>query len=682
MKKYISTSFQFILVFVLISNFSNAQLQTTWVKTLFYDPGSLAPIRFDSLNVGPSGIAVRPDGNYYVLNMDYQNTNNSIYYMDSLSNIISTFVVHPWGSTQYRDAYSLMPTPDSGCVYIDYNFNWHEPTPQTLCYRLKKIKGSAEVILYTWCNNMFDYPPNVRQVFPNYHNSYYVKLDSIYVDILTNDTLQERNINFVFQNDDILYSDSQFVRRNLSGIVNWSISTDGYQAIAVDENIFYAKKDSLRKYNAVTGNLIWTRPFSLSGNFCIHSPSEGLVVLNGRQLTILDSSGTTVGQNLISLPYRISNVITSLKDGSILTGGSFVTSTYYFPDRSFSSFLIKLNSEGRGIVDSTDFFMNGDADNDSIRSFDDDAVVIAAAFGKANSYNDVNDYLHYYPMYTTYSPDWSDSFECGLNYKYSDVNLDGIIDTNDLNEIRYPYMIPGLYIPLHVDSNPEIVSIIPDNLSPMPGDTVNFYVTMGSVSNPIDSIYGISFSFFYNGPTSYSSSEIKVYNSDLGNPSINLYSHLYQFMRLITVVLCRQDHQNVTLNGDTVLKIKTVIDPVSTPGLYPMYSRGHMITKGGFSIPFNISGDSLNIVMSTSEKRIESSIKILPNPASKEIKILSEENTIRKIVVKNLTGKIIETFYINSQAETINIENLKSGYYILECNTDKGKFNSKIVVTH
>jgi hypothetical protein len=679
MKKIITLSFQFIFVFVLMCNFCNAQLQTTWVKTLFYDSGSFSPMYHDSLNVGPSGVAVRPDGNFYVLNMDYQNTDHSIYYMDSLSNILNTFDASPWTATQDRNTYGLMPTPDSGCAFIDFNFNWHESPPQTMCYRLKKIKDSTQTIIHTWCNNMAVYPPYVSQIFPNYHNSYYVKLDSIFVDILTNDTLQERNLNYVFQNDDILFSDSQFVRRTISGIVNWSISTDGYHIIAVNENIFYAQKDSLRKYSAVSGNLIWTKPFSSSGNFCIHSPSDGLVVLNGRQLTILDSSGTTVGQNLISLPYRITNLIASLKDGSLLTGGSFVTSDYYYYwERNFSSFLIKLNSEGMGMVDSTDFFMNGDADNDSIRGFDDDAVVIAAAFGKMNNYDDVNDQFGH-PLFTTYSPDWTESFECGLNYKYSDANTDGIIDTNDLNAIRYPYTIPGLNFPLHVDSNPEIVTIIPDNLSPMPGDTVNFYVIMGSISNPIDSIYGISFSLF----SGFSYAEIEVYNSDLGNPSSNLYSHLFPFLNYIAgIVLCRQDHQNVSLNGDTVLKIITVIDPALPPGNYPLWSRGHMITKGGFSVPFNISIDSLNVLLNNSESFNTSPIQILPNPASKEFKIISKENTIRKIVVKSLTGVIIQTYYINSQVETINIENFKNGCYILECNTDKGKFNSKIVVTN
>src|SRR6185436_15134596 len=101
-------------------------------------------------------------------------------------------------------------------------------------------------------------------------------------------------------------------------------------------------------------------------------------------LTVLDSSDNIVNSDTITMTHFNPNGISSLPDGSLLTGGCFLSNVKYAPPgREYSSFIIKLNSEGNGVIDSTDFFWSGDADNDGYLTFSDDAVVIAAAFGKS-----------------------------------------------------------------------------------------------------------------------------------------------------------------------------------------------------------------------------------------------------------------------------------------------------------
>jgi hypothetical protein len=461
--KFTATKLFLVLVFLLIAQNSFSQAQTSWVKTLFYDTGGLTPYHHDSLHVGPSGYAVRPDGNFFVLNMDYQNSQQTIYLMDSLGNVLNSNQVGSWLTLQEWDCYDIMPTPDSGCVFIEHYFGFGF-SPQGLSYSLKKINKSGIMSnIKVWANVGFDYPPALLAIFPSYHNSYYCLLDTNYIEFPSGDTVDVVKLNYVFQNDDLLIADSTFTRRDVTGGIVWSFLNDGYVIVAASEYSVYAVKDSLRKFDSVTGTLLWTKPLNIYGDFCIYHPNDGLASVNQRLVTVLDSSGNLTGQNTINLTYKNPNKIASLPDGSLLTGGLFISGTNWFPDRGYSSFIIKLNSEGHGTIDSTNFYTNTDADNDGALGFIDDAVVVAAAFGHSNGHPDNNSYLIGNFYYTDYTANWSESFQSGINFKYSDINHDGNIDTLDIRQLAKPY---GNYSPHH-DTSGVIINIVCENTNPL-----------------------------------------------------------------------------------------------------------------------------------------------------------------------------------------------------------------------
>ena len=126
----------FVLIILTLSFLeSNAQM-STWVKTLFYDPGGYFPYHHDSLNVGPLGFAVRPDGKFFVLNQDYEQGQQTIYLIDSLGNIEQSISVGDWLTLQESDCYGLQPTPDSGCIYIEHYYDFGGMGPDRKSTRL------------------------------------------------------------------------------------------------------------------------------------------------------------------------------------------------------------------------------------------------------------------------------------------------------------------------------------------------------------------------------------------------------------------------------------------------------------------------------------------------------------------------------------------------------------------
>jgi hypothetical protein len=75
---------------------------------------------------------------------------------------------------------------------------------------------------------------------------------------------------------------------------------------------------------------------------------------------------------------------------------------------------------------------------------------------------------------------------------------------------------------------------------------------------------------------------------------------------------------------------------------------------------------------------IAETIKLFPNPAEKRIQIQTENIQLLKYSIYNTMGSlIIENTQL--QNESINIEFLKPGIYVLKMDTDKGVLNKKFV---
>ena len=654
----------FILFFPL-QNF--AQLQSTWTKCLYYDTGGMSPYHYDSLGVGPSGFAVRDDGKFYVMNMDYEQGYQSIYLLDTSGNQIRSFQgIGTYATLQEWDCFGLVATPGNSCAYIEHYFDFGGSPPPTLTYKLMHINSSGSIqTIHTW-----NYPDVLSRIIPNYHNSYYCKINGEYVDLSTGIIYPDSLIGLgPFINDEFIYSNQQTIsRKDINGIVNWTIPANGYSAVALTERVVYIMGDSLKKIDATTGTELWTKEIPALGNPAILAFTDGLLFINGRDLTVVDSSGTIKGQNTINLTIDPPAIYSELSDGSVVGGGTFYSWSRYYRTYNRSGLVFKLNEEGHGIIDSTSFYHNGDADLDGVLTFYDDAVIIAAKLNETNSTVNLNFWYDYGLL--VYSADWAQSFESGLNLKYSDNNLDNVIDTNDFHLLTSYSPLTGMWQYPHEDSTGIPLYCAFADSAGFDDDTITYYIIIGNVGEPIDSVYGISLMSGIRGYVSYTSYDLQFNNGVLGDTATDLftYSNSPYPPILKSYVACRTDHQNITLaGGDTLATVKCVLNSNSVPGAYPAYISAHIIGKEGYSIPFHPVSDTLNLIItSMQENNYEYKINVYPNPVKNELHIIAEKQ-IDHIRITDVVGRVIYSEGVHDEQIIIDTTNFEVGVYFIRC---------------
>jgi len=663
-----------ILLFFLYGQNTFGQ-QTTWVKTLKYESGPSYPGSSDTLNLGPTKIITLPNGSLFVLNhqIDYD---QYLYIVNNSGQILFSDLVGYNGLSQSYYAFGLAKAPGNSVAYIE-RFLPFAAYPE---FKLFKITtAGTSILIHQWIPVpgalSFD---QVNSVLPNYHNGYYCNVNDTFIDIPSNIIIPGHLI-YVFANDDYLSDDLDLQRKDVAGTSIWNFPLNNYQVVATSETSIYLTYDSLKKVDATSGQLLWTKPLPGSGIFDIMKSTDGLVVLDERLISVLDSSGIISDTNSILLSVVPPTAIASANNGAIYTGGEFIniTSQIY---RNYSTFLIKLNENAEGVIDSTTFFLAGDADNNSDVSFVKDGLFIAAAIGHTTPLSQLNSNEGL--INTTYAEQWPDSSDCGINYKYSDAIMNGIIEKNDVEFLKHSW---AFFTPSTNDSASSIVKIILENNILSPGDTAYATIIIGSQGLPTDSFYGISFEALL--PTGILFSPpyiVEIKNNVMGDTTSNLLYIESPYINLnyyLGMILCRTDHQNISLAGDTILRVKALVSPNILPGVYPVNNSCFMINEGGCFLPVNIISDSLQIISnSTKELTTNLNIKVYPNPASNKINISSGENSKKEILIKNILGKTVYTSTSSEEHFSIQTENWSSGVYFLEITSGKFKRQYKFIV--
>lgn len=671
MKKKLLLTF-FCLFFSFVYSF--AQLQTTWVKTLYYQPFPNAGQTQDSLQLGPQQIVMAANHTYFVLNKDFPGYYQSIYHVDSLGHILSSISgVGSATSSTNTFASNLYATSDSGCIYLE---TYIAGIPDYTLYKISKL--GVRSIIHKWINN-FANPYYVDSIIPNHHSGYYFRIDTNFYDYPSNNLIQG-SVQCVFNNDDYLVIDSLLERKDVAGNVIWAIPPS--RVIAHSEFSIYLASDSLVKVNAVTGTKLWTKPFPPGNQFDIMRSTDGLLSLAWRKIYILDSTGIITDSNTINLNYRFASTIASGIDGSIFTGGEFVNYTNIQMYRNYSSILIKLNQFGKGVIDSTELYQAGDADHDNDVKYIKDGLFIAAAIGQTTSLNQLNENL--VPKNTTYSELWPNESSCGINYRYSDCVMDGIINTDDVQFLDY---YSNYYASSINDSAGSLVQIRFDSNVVIPGDTIRAYVILGSNNTPTDSICGFSIEPLLSWSMGLANTFVVDYkNGVLGDTSINL--NKFSSNPLIQnqgfgLIFCRNDHQNISIAGDTLFRISAVLSPFLNTGFYTFPSPCFAIKANGCYSPLNIINDTLNVVVTSLENLHENnSVELFPNPSNEEVNIVFKNNSFEKIKITDLTGQTVFEKVINETRFSVSTKEFKNGLYIIETSSELKNYFRKLVVLH
>ena len=99
------------------------------------------------------------------------------------------------------------------------------------------------------------------------------------------------------------------------------------------------------------------------------------------------------------------------------------------------------------------------------------------------------------------SADWSQNFPLGVNYKHSDCNGDGAINLDDTLAIALNYAQTHPYRLSAPDQGIRSVAqlyLVPVTDTVGPGNFVDVDIFLGSASQPVNDLYGLSFDITYN----------------------------------------------------------------------------------------------------------------------------------------------------------------------------------------
>jgi hypothetical protein len=274
--------------------------------------------------------------------------------------------------------------------------------------------------------------------------------------------------------------------------------------------------------------------------------------------------------------------------------------------------------------------------------------------------------------------DWPASFESGLDFKYSDINVDGIVDTNDIVELNRPFTATRV---LHQDSLGVRIYLSSNNLSPNVGDTIEVSAIFGTINYPIDSIYSVAMDIRLGPQIFYKVISTELNNGILGDTISNLYYFCRPdpFYSYKGVLASRTDHQNTTLAGDTLFRFKIFIMSSSNTGNYFLSSFAHIVTKGGFTIPVHIISDTLNIIENIPDLNSNSFISIFPNPSNDKIMIVCNANVNGKLSIRNAAGQLVVEKKEYRENMVIDIESLSEGVYFIFLETNFGTIRSKFI---
>ncbi len=679
--------------------------QTTWVSTQYLDNILPAP-HHDSTNVGPKKICLTPNQSILSLLQINQNGDQSIYALDSLSKIKWSHFGSYVGGIYSEDCSQLLPCFDNGCVYIFRHINI---PAQIKIFRLNS-NGSVK---WSKTYNEPPMPPFYYPLYiiPTFHNTFYVKFN--------NDSLVELNDNGNYirsrtpftgnitalpDSDFIVTDASQISRQNFSGSQVWSIPSQTFSVAFADSLYIYAHAHAnVKKLKSSDGSLIWSIP-ATNNQVAVNTSGEfvTLLILNNR-ITKFDSSGIMQWTKVINLPNYNLTAVSEGPDFTWITGGCwrnfYITYPYYY---GYSPMIIRIDSSGKGAVDTTDYFIVGNANDNFEVSFADDAVFIAASMNQTGPARDSlirNDF--HFPYYTNnmnvFASDWADSFPCGPNYKYSDFDGNGLIDSIDvrkLTELQFSFYHNASITPhwLKQNSNnslPQIKLIFENNNLPSIFDTIRAYITLGSSSAPVDSIYGISIELTQNDNYLWSQAyrDIQYFPSSLGDTSTNLFYFGSQISSspssISMAVECRTDNQNVSLAGDTILKITCLLDSngIFNNTLYP-FLKWNVIDKNGCEIPLDFINDSL--VIQTPNHISDSSpslFQILPQPVDEYFNAVFSTQ-VESIQIFNSSGQLIKSKNEPGKEFQLYVKNLTNGIYLCTAHSKDKILKSKFIILH
>ena len=711
MKKY-------IFLFPTLFFFSVVMGQNSWVQKLFYSPGW--PYMHDDSLTGIKSLDIGPDGSIYVI----ANAGLSVY--SELFKISQNGSNFQWivqmgyhSGITGSFANTVHATADSGCI-VSFNL-WGESQCFHTDGEIQKYSSSGAL---EWthgfagnCTTFPYYDNEAYDVIENIAGNYYALVgDTLYEfdnagNILRSDSSTSGRKIFELGNGNLIIQtfNNDVICKSFGGTVIWSIPSTALLSATPD--YVFVGISSIKKIDGVTGSVYWTKSFGLSVSDLEPTADGGFIACSGYipgniysncstchgpgVIFKADSLGDTLWSRTYSLPYYGFGRVKQNSNGNYITGGAWrLVDTNGHHD--FSSFITCLDSMGLGLLQTEEYIWPGNTNNNQLLGLSDDGLYTTLAFGNTGPARDSLSDPNPWCCRSDYAADWQDTSVTGANLKYADFNGDGIIDTNDV--IKYTTLLyDPLTLPALRYSNPQnevqsaaTILISPDLDSIGPGDSLRFYVILGSQNQPVDTLCGVAFTGFFLSPNQENGFDT-IINSDLGTVGVDNYvlsksnfiGNVFQYF-----LSCRTDHQNIYNLNDTI-GILGVILSSNIPQVDSIYfnmTSCKAIKCDGEIIPLNIVSRAAIIDPSfVSVHNIEKeSVDIFPNPVSDILTV--SENKLKglqtEIDIYNSTGAKIKRVVSGEKNQHIIVSDWAEGIYFLSVWTGQSIIHRSVAIYH
>lgn len=319
----------------------------------------------------------------------------------------------------------------------------------------------------------------------------------------------------------------------------------------------------------------------------------------------------------------------------------------------------------------------GDANYDGLVD-NNDLLPIGLGFGTngiARLQQDINWYAHV-------SDDWTDTLADGTNYKHSDCNGSGVINSDDTLAILQNFALthPRSGQPEPRGNVPALrIQMVPDTLAD--GETVLAHLLLGDTNFNATNVYALAFTFNFD-PLVVDSNEYGITFSNnswlCSNPGdhVDIDKKLFSPGQIKTA-LTRIDQTTRSGAGE----IGTVSMKITTGNIngkdlsyYSMQtyiSDLVVIDNDGNFLTVDAGADSAQVEFEPTGVSVIESISpgfyVIPNPATDFVTLIGSEMTIESVEVVNQFGEAV-TVIIQKLANNkamINVSNLASGVYYI-----------------
>ena len=491
-------------------------------------------------------------------------------------------------------------------------------------------------------------------------------------------------------------------RYTMSGTVVWTVTyplhyRSQLHATVTNNCLFILQNDTLQKIDLNSGLSINSIYLPLGKYSSLNKSSTGaLFASQGLDLgefqtpngpvqggiVKLDTSGNILGIKSIPFPRYGLSWVSELPNGNLFCSGTYelnevnpgpsINYKYYMP------FCFTTDLNGNGIMDSTNYYWPGDANQNHIVQFADDAIYIQQSFGNTGPLRDtIPGYFTFYNglEYSDFLVDWDSVNIAGVNAKTCDVNGDGLVDVADMNAYGVMFSFP-VNVVYRTSQLPD-VSFVPVQPVTYAGDVADFYVIAGNTLQ-IDSATGIAFSS--NGQGEFTGFQFMT--SNLGTPTVDMrnFSSPPTNSGMANIAVSRIDKKNRSLRNDTI-GIMSFLIPSNYSDTLFVTSIGSIKAIGadGSDIPVTIVNGSVSVLpFNTVDEVSEINFSVYPNPALSFINL----NDFSDNSVVNIYNDMGQCVISSSEIQNgkIDISRLMEGNYIINVASDEKIFRSRFIV--